>query len=281
LSAKNASFSNLSVRNASLFNVSIANTSIANASIVNAYIENLYTTTGRFNTLWVGNVEITQDGSPAGPAGPAGPTDFRNISSYNISSTNISCENLSAINSSFSNLSALNSSFDNVFARNVSGYNVSISNLSVLNASVTRIYAHNISGYNVSITNISATIGSFSNAVYSAAFYSTSDFTLKENIIYMNNAYDVSKLNPCTFNFINSSQKKIGFIAQDVEKIIPESVTINPLEKTLTIDYAAILSASIDSIKQIIKKMEILSSKIEKIEENIIRIDDTIEKILN
>jgi DNA repair ATPase RecN len=102
---------------------------------------------------------------------------------------------------------------------------------------------------------------------------------LKENIVYMDNAYDITKLNPCTFNFINNPQKKIGFIAQDVQKIIPDSVTINPMEKTLTIDYSAILSASIDSIKQIIKKMEILSTKIEKIEENIIRIDGTIEKI--
>jgi hypothetical protein len=127
----------------------------------------------------------------------------------------------------------------------------------------------NASFTNVSFSTITGTLGTITT-IYSAGFYSTSDFYLKENIEYIENKYDINQLKPCTFNFINTSTKKIGFIAQDVEQIIPESVIkgINS-GNTLNIDYSALLSVVVDSIKQINKKIDILTNKIEIIESTI------------
>jgi len=126
----------------------------------------------------------------------------------------------------------------------------------------------NASFTNVSFSTITGTLGTITT-IYSAGFYSTSDFYLKENIEYIDNKYDINQLKPCTFNFINASTKKIGFIAQDVEQIIPESVikgTGQSGNTNLNIDYSALLSVVVDSIKQINKKIDILTSKIEIIE---------------
>ena len=117
---------------------------------------------------------------------------------------------------------------------------------------------------NASLTNVSSSVGTFSTSIYSAGFYSTSDYKLKENIKYITNEYDIQNLKPCSFNFINSSTKKIGFIAQDVEKIIPEAVT--SVGDTMNIDYSALVSVCVDSMKQLIKKIEVLEKRIEVLE---------------
>jgi len=61
---------------------------------------------------------------------------------------------------------------------------------------------------------------------------STSDARLKKNIEPMGSALDqVMALNPVTFNMkgeSNSDPAHMGFIAQDVEKIVPELVTAGP-----------------------------------------------------
>jgi hypothetical protein len=149
--------------------------------------------------------------------------------------------------------------------------NMSFTNLSVTSRFVMPSTAYmnvsNASFTNVSFSTITGTLGTITT-IYSAGFYSTSDFYLKENIEYIDNKYDINQLKPCTFNFINASTKKIGFIAQDVEQIIPESVIkgTGQSENTLNIDYSALLSVVVDSIKQINKKIDIMASKIEIIE---------------
>lgn len=57
----------------------------------------------------------------------------------------------------------------------------------------------------------------------------TSDIRVKENIVYYeepNNIEKIKRLRPATFNFIGNknTDKVLGFIAQDLEKVIPEAV---------------------------------------------------------
>ena len=62
----------------------------------------------------------------------------------------------------------------------------------------------------------------------SATVYSTSsDYRLKENVIPIVGAADrVKALKPCRFNFIADASKTVdGFLAHEVQEIVPESVT--------------------------------------------------------
>lgn len=54
-----------------------------------------------------------------------------------------------------------------------------------------------------------------------------SDKRLKENIIYFDTGIDkINQLKPVRFDYINGSKDQIGFIAQDVQSVIPEAVII-------------------------------------------------------
>jgi hypothetical protein len=102
----------------------------------------------------------------------------------------------------------------------------------------------------------------FTGQVQAATFNSTSDYKLKENIFYLNEEFNIEQLKPCQFNFINSSVTQIGFIAQDVEKVIPLSVTTtNDLKG---IDYSSITAASIITIKKLLERVEILENLLKK-----------------
>ena len=267
--------------NASTINIGQTGTTInVGGSIVSANIDSLNINKGSFSsitgslitatntsvnnlsvsTLIIGGILYT---------GPTTATQLINgstiVTGSLINASNVSISNLSVAfinglpysNNSIANVS-LNMSFTNLSV--TSGFTMpSSAFMNVSNASFT----------NVSFSTITGTLGTITT-IYSAGFYSTSDFYLKENIEYIENKYDINQLKPCTFNFINTSTKKIGFIAQDVEQIIPESVIkgINS-GNTLNIDYSALLSVVVDSIKQINKKIDILTNKIEIIESTI------------
>ena len=227
---------------------------ISNSSTISANINSL-----SVSTLTIGGTLYT---------GPTTATQLINgstiVTGSLINASNVSITNLSV---AFINGTPYSSIGSGTVTANVSS-NMSFTNLSVINnfimPSSAKMNVSNASFTNVSFTNITGTLGTITT-IYSAGFYSTSDFNLKENIQYIDNKYDINQLKPCTFNFINSSTKKIGFIAQDVEQIIPESV-VKGINSGLNIDYSALLSIVVDSIKQINKKLDILTNKIERIE---------------
>jgi hypothetical protein len=82
-----------------------------------------------------------------------------------------------------------------------------------------------------------------------------SDYTLKENISTITSALDkVMKLNGVYYDWINKESggdtKKIGFIAQDVEKVVPELVyTHNNGLKT--VHYKDVTALLVEAIKEL------------------------------
>jgi hypothetical protein len=114
---------------------------------------------------------------------------------------------------------------------------------------------------------------------------STSDYRLKENIEY-NVSLDITRLKPCYYNFINDKEHKIGFIAHEVQEIIPEAViglkdgidhdSIVPQR----IDYNVITAASIHSIQNLIKNVADLENRIGNIETNYTHILEVNEHLL-
>ena len=97
-----------------------------------------------------------------------------------------------------------------------------------------------------------------------------SDERIKENIITIDSALNkVNQLRGVYYNRtdINTSQKQIGLIAQEVEAVIPEVVlTANDELKTKSISYAQINALLIEAIKEQQTIIDDLKSRIETLE---------------
>jgi len=72
-----------------------------------------------------------------------------------------------------------------------------------------------------------ATVGGISINNSSAAFNTSSDYRLKENVVELTGATDrLKQLNPSRFNFIADADTTVdGFLAHEVQAIVPEAVT--------------------------------------------------------
>ena len=103
-------------------------------------------------------------------------------------------------------------------SRGLNSYNTILLNNSV----------NNTGGIFLNMTNHSGSgIGSISQASEtSVAFNTSSDYRLKENVNYTFDATtELKKLKPCKFNFIGDSQTIEGFLAHEVQDIIPIAIT--------------------------------------------------------
>ena len=69
-------------------------------------------------------------------------------------------------------------------------------------------------------------VGNVSTNGSNCTFNSTSDYRLKENIAPMTGALaKVAKLKPVTYNWIRENQAGEGFIAHELQEVVPEAVT--------------------------------------------------------
>ena len=90
-----------------------------------------------------------------------------------------------------------------------------------------------------------------------------SDRRLKQNIIEINSSLDtVCKLNGVQFTWITNKQKDYGIIAQYVQQIIPELVTIEEKTGFKQVNYIKLIPFLLQSIKQLNKKIADLQFKL-------------------
>lgn len=106
-------------------------------------------------------------------------------------------------------------------------------------------------------------------------YYQASDRKLKTNIETIQNGLDIiTQIRGTKYNWIsdlNSSSKQevskdIGFIAQEIEKIIPEAVVTDSLDNKL-ISYSSILVYTVEAIKElsyIVQKQEIIINELKE-----------------
>ena len=113
-----------------------------------------------------------------------------------------------------------------------------------------------VSGGTVS-GNLTVT-GTLSGATLSA----TSDLRLK-NILEQVKDVDLSSLNAYRYTFKDDEHrnKHIGLIAQDVQKILPESVITNKETGYLSIEYSALIAILVDKVNRLEKRITELESK--------------------
>ena len=106
-------------------------------------------------------------------------------------------------------------------------------------------------------------------------YNSASDYRLKENVTKLQNSTErVKKLKPSNFNFLeNPSETLDGFIAHEVQEVVPEAVTgekdavgRDGRPKYQGIDQSKIVPLLTAALQEAISKIEQLETRIQTLE---------------
>ena len=101
------------------------------------------------------------------------------------------------------------------------------------------------------------------------------DGELMENIVSLQNKglATISKIKGLSFTYKNDKlkRKEIGFMAQDLESVIPESVYTNDSTKSKSLSYNSIIPFLVEAIKEQQTQIEDLADKLTEIEEVLIK----------
>ena len=96
------------------------------------------------------------------------------------------------------------------------------------------------------------------------SIYNTSDAILKENVVVLSESRKANMLHlkPVEYSFKADSTHQLhyGFIAQDVEKAIPELVRTRN-DGSLAVDYPKLVALAFAAIKELSEKVKILEAK--------------------
>ncbi|MBT3237102.1 MAG: prepilin-type N-terminal cleavage/methylation domain-containing protein [Bdellovibrionales bacterium] len=90
-----------------------------------------------------------------------------------------------------------------------------------------------------------------SSSITAATFLYNSDRRLKKNVELINNPVQkILSLRGVTFDWRNNDKHDFGFIAQEVQELIPEIVRDDSNRGLLTVDYAKIIPILVEAIKR-------------------------------
>lgn len=105
-----------------------------------------------------------------------------------------------------------------------------------------------------------------SGAVKASSFNTVSSRAYKTNIVPMVNALDTtSKLQGVTFDWNNKNlNNDIGFIAEDVETILPTIVSKGPAGETTGVDYGRVTALLVEAVKELNNKVKDLEEQLAK-----------------
>ena len=102
------------------------------------------------------------------------------------------------------------------------------------------------------------------NNVTAAAFYYSSDATLKTNINNLTNYWEIlDKLRPVSFDWILNGKKDLGLLAQDVQGVLPESVKLTN-DGTLAISSSGIIAHLVAAVKDLKSQVEDLTKQLKE-----------------
>lgn len=89
-----------------------------------------------------------------------------------------------------------------------------------------------------------------------------SDLRMKENISDVENGLNmVLKMKPKHFDYINGVKNNIGFIAQDIQKILPQAVSIAGSDKMLGLKTDFLIPYLVKAIQELTEKITLLEQK--------------------
>lgn len=109
-------------------------------------------------------------------------------------------------------------------AGNPPGVSITGANVGYFNPQIRMTQPSNLGTYFL-FYGSSGAIGAIHALFGSTQFATSSDYRMKENIVPVENAVDrIGQLNPIRFNFIGHEQAVDGFLAHEVQSIVPEAV---------------------------------------------------------
>jgi hypothetical protein len=109
---------------------------------------------------------------------------------------------------------------------------------------------------NVKVSSTKLTFNPSSGLLTSTDYNSSSDMTLKQDFIPINNSLDIiSQLTGFGFTWKESKEKAYGLSAQEVEKVIPEIVRDRP-DGTKGINYMNLTAFLVEAIKDLKQEIE-------------------------
>jgi hypothetical protein len=132
------------------------------------------------------------------------------------------------------------------------------STFSLTATGTTRIGLYSTSGNELTMNNTAG------NGVYSPSFNSTSDIALKENIQPISGALSiVQSLNGVYYTLKSNPNlgRQVGFIAQEVDAVLPEVVTDGAPNAYLSISYGHMVAVLANAIKELKAEVDALKAK--------------------
>lgn len=157
----------------------------------------------------------------------------------------------------------------NMYDRNNTGYYCDP-------ASTSNFNALNVGGYPVLTTNSTITVSGYlplsggtitGDLTVQGTLYETSDASIKENVQSIEGALDkVTKLRGVSFNKIGFSHTELGFIAQEVEPVVPELV-VGDEDGIKKVSYSRTVALLVEANKELNNKLESQQNEIDELKE--------------
>lgn len=134
----------------------------------------------------------------------------------------------------------------------------------------TSLYYSKAGGTITGDVTVRQTLTVIGNVLIEGTLTETSDITLKENIVPLQGSLNkLMKLNGVSFNKIDTPEvKEVGFIAQEVEQVLPELVT--ETEKGIkTVAYSRVTAVLVETVKEQQAQINELKELVNKLTEKL------------
>ncbi len=100
--------------------------------------------------------------------------------------------------------------------------------------------------------------------LHASGFNQTSDLSFKTDIQTIPNSLElIGGLRGVTFRWIDSGQASVGFIAQEVELVLPE--VVQGEEGSKSVQYANIVAVVVEAIKELKSKVAVLEAEVQSL----------------
>jgi hypothetical protein len=127
-------------------------------------------------------------------------------------------------------------------------------------------------GYNAAVNRMLYGFGTnpghdFLGIITASGFVTSSDKTLKENIVDARTNYldDLNKLRVVNYNRIGKTKKELGFIAQEMEEVFPSVVEKNGYDDTKGYAITALIPMFVSAVQSLSKTVSSLQGQIDEI----------------
>ena len=109
-----------------------------------------------------------------------------------------------------------------------------------------------------------------SGNVQAAAFLYSSDIRLKKDVSELDNSLEkVNQLNGVSFSWRENDEKGIGLIAQDVERVYPELVSVDDVTGMKSVEYGNLVAPLIEAVKEQQKLIEGQQKEIDDLKDEV------------